>query len=724
MKYNKSYLILAIFILVFQQNLFAQPTGFNSIFSKDGNDVIAVGMQGNFFRSLDGGNSWMSTSLGTVNLNSVYAIAQNIWVVGNNGSLNTSTNNGASWTSGYLSNPPNINSVFFIDVNTGWIVTNYATATPSIYKTTNGGINWNMQTSPVTSSLYSVKFTSALNGIACGASGTVIYTTNGGTTWLTYPSVTTNDLVSIDQKVNTIIATAKNGMIIKSTNNGSSWTAIDYKILVKSDVNSVYMMDDTHFYTCGGGGFIRYTTDGGSTYTYQINPMMANLVNIYFFNSQKGWAVSSLNNAIVKTTDGGNTWSLPAGTTVAFSWVLKQAGSSNIGNGFSIYPPERNVIYCAMGNQVFKSVDYGNNWAQISTLPSSSCHDFYVHPGDSTKMIASCGSSGGHVYRSTNYGQTWIDIFGAINLTSYGMPMRIDLNHPDTVFLGPDNSVLRRTTDFGVTWTNIGNTTFRSPCDFAVLYGNSNIMYCGDGTTGSGNGEFFKSTDNGYNWTSIHTVTGSEIPMIAISSLDPNLAYHSTWSSGGIWRTGNQWSGYAEVQPTGNCWAIGIASDDPNVVAYGTYGSAVYISTDGGNNFTSTTVPSSPEAGELFYDRGNLFMQHGGGVYKLIVTYSVVTSVPIASTETPKSFALSQNYPNPFNPVTKIDYKISRQSYVQIKLYDILGNLVKDYVNTNLSPGNYSISLDASGSSSVSLPSSGSPRSRSRSRISCRAALA
>jgi hypothetical protein len=111
-------------------------------------------------------------------------------------------------------------------------------------------------------------------------------------------------------------------------------------------------------------------------------------------------------------------------------------------------------------------------------------------------------------------------------------------------------------------------------------------------------------------------------------------------------------------------------------------------------------VPSSPEAGELFYDRGNLFVQHGGGVYKLVVTYNVVTSVPIASSGIPRDFSLSQNYPNPFNPVTKIEYNVSKSSYVQLKMYDILGNLVEDYVNTNLAPGKYSLSLDASGYSS------------------------
>lgn len=49
------------------------------------------------------------------------------------------------------------------------------------------------------------------------------------------------------------------------------------------------------------------------------------------------------------------------------------------------------------------------------------------------------------------------------------------------------------------------------------------------------------------------------------------------------------------------------------------------------------------------------------------------------------------NYPNPFNPVTNIKYSLPKAGLVKIKVYDLLGRMVKELVNEFKDEGNYSV---------------------------------
>ena len=66
----------------------------------------------------------------------------------------------------------------------------------------------------------------------------------------------------------------------------------------------------------------------------------------------------------------------------------------------------------------------------------------------------------------------------------------------------------------------------------------------------------------------------------------------------------------------------------------------------------------------------------------------------------PKKLELSQNYPNPFNPVTKIDYQVTDESKVTLKIYDITGKEVMTLVNAQQKSGYYTVQFNASNLSS------------------------
>ncbi|MDP3580833.1 MAG: T9SS type A sorting domain-containing protein, partial [Ignavibacteria bacterium] len=61
----------------------------------------------------------------------------------------------------------------------------------------------------------------------------------------------------------------------------------------------------------------------------------------------------------------------------------------------------------------------------------------------------------------------------------------------------------------------------------------------------------------------------------------------------------------------------------------------------------------------------------------------------------PSSFTLSQNYPNPFNPSTVISYQLPKQSRVQIKIYDAIGNEIRSLIDEEKSAGKYNILWDS-----------------------------
>jgi len=76
------------------------------------------------------------------------------------------------------------------------------------------------------------------------------------------------------------------------------------------------------------------------------------------------------------------------------------------------------------------------------------------------------------------------------------------------------------------------------------------------------------------------------------------------------------------------------------------------------------------------------------------VIYNLITDVENEDSS-PVDFYLSQNYPNPFNPTTTISYSIPKQSYVTLKVFDVLGNEIVILVNEEKPKSNYEVEFDA-----------------------------
>jgi len=74
--------------------------------------------------------------------------------------------------------------------------------------------------------------------------------------------------------------------------------------------------------------------------------------------------------------------------------------------------------------------------------------------------------------------------------------------------------------------------------------------------------------------------------------------------------------------------------------------------------------------------------------------YSQIVSVNLK--QIPENTELHQNYPNPFNPSSTISYSIAKESFVTLKIYDVLGKEIQTLVNEIKEIGDHSIIFNAS----------------------------
>jgi len=62
----------------------------------------------------------------------------------------------------------------------------------------------------------------------------------------------------------------------------------------------------------------------------------------------------------------------------------------------------------------------------------------------------------------------------------------------------------------------------------------------------------------------------------------------------------------------------------------------------------------------------------------------------------PNGFAITQNYPNPFNPVTQFSYTVPKNSYITLKVYNVLGLEVATLFEGMRQAGTYTATFNAS----------------------------
>ncbi|MCU0372886.1 MAG: T9SS type A sorting domain-containing protein [Ignavibacteria bacterium] len=148
----------------------------------------------------------------------------------NNNYLFLTTNSGLNWVS-RPSIPENVQSVFFINKDTGWASAYFSRN--YIYYTTNGGNNWAIQNLPSSYTIYDIYFANTQKGWASTAYNKVFATNTGGVIWGTQnlPIPFAGHLSFIDSLTgwcgngNQIAYTTNSGGPITSANNQNELTS-------------------------------------------------------------------------------------------------------------------------------------------------------------------------------------------------------------------------------------------------------------------------------------------------------------------------------------------------------------------------------------------------------------------------------------------------------------------------------------------------------------------
>lgn len=262
------------------------------------------------------------------------------------------------------------------------------------------------------------------------------------------------------------------GMIISSTNNGSSW---EYKYSnLPNNTNKFYFLSKSFGWATTE--YINFrTTDGGQTWENMGNPLGFSNWDIFFDDSMKGWSVG--NNFIKSTTDGG------------YSWNTYNVASNPQLNFISRY--DDSTLFSG-GSELFKSTDNGQSWNVIQTPTNFFSHGFVCGSNNNTSVGFLSGFISGDkeanaILKTTDAGVSWNYVFYD---TSRPFISNIAINKD--LVIAVDMKNVFRSTDFGESWdsTVIPIDDYLLPIN--IYFATDEIIYI------SGEfGNFLRSTDAG-----------------------------------------------------------------------------------------------------------------------------------------------------------------------------------------------------------------------------------
>lgn len=97
----------------------------------------------------------------------------------------------------------------------------------------------------------------------------------------------------------------------------------------------------------------------------------------------------------------------------------------------------------------------------------------------------------------------------------------------------------------------------------------------------------------------------------------------------------------------------------------------------------------------VWYDNAFGWYYFDGGNFMIRAAVQSPTGVEeLTGGPAPLDWRLEPNYPNPFNPTTTINFSLPSPSYVQLRIHNILGQVVRELYAGNLGEGRHTLNWD------------------------------
>ncbi|MCC6866247.1 MAG: T9SS type A sorting domain-containing protein [Ignavibacteria bacterium] len=559
---------------------------------------------------------------------------------------------------------------------------------------------WFSQSSGTGNNLNDVYFASNSTGIVVGQSGTILRTTNAGTNWNTVNSGTSVHLFSVYFiNANTGWVAGDVGVILKTTNGGLTWsvqsTGVGYQLRSISFINS-----SVGFAAGWYGTFLR-TTNGGTSWNSYPTGLTTNLTCINFLDANFGLAGGQFGK-LIRSTNGGVNWQIiSSGTSAQIEQVNFTASNQ--------------AVIIGEGGFIRKSTNMGNNWFSQSSGTGNWLYGTSVKNANFYYLVGDYGT----VRKTSNGGTNW---YSQTSNTS-SLLTAVSFVDTNTGWAVGINGKIIKTTTGG--WVLPGTASLNAPANGQTCFSVTGMLDWSDVFPPLCNYRINIATDQNFS-NIIYNVAGINASQY---TMPPGILQYNTqyyWRVKASNQVGESlnWSSVRNFRTAVPDVAVPnllLPANNSNVSAtpllkWDSIVTAVHyrcrIATDTGftnlildsNNITLSRL--NVPAGRLnpntrYYWKVSSANSCYTSAYSVRWSFvTAMTGLNEITEEIPLSFQLYNNYPNPFNPVTNISFDIPKTSYVNLKIYNVLGELVFTPVNGLLEAGKFSFTWNAENFSS------------------------